>query len=254
MNHDSACRKSRLSTSQDSPGPFATVLVGRNNLFRSGIRHFLAGTPFVVSEDELDDPSSGAGCSCREAVLFIVFEDRLAAEQIEIVRNLKSQYPESRVVLLVDQLESHVVFNLLEADLNGLCSTAMGRLFLIKALELVMLGEVFISGSLGSAMLDEMRTNYRTNIDMTSFFMVPGDKSPIAQKLSRRETEILTCLTQGASNKHIGRVLGIAEETVKVRLRAIMKKVNATNRTQAAMWAQVHLAIDDAKGFMSAVE
>jgi two-component system nitrate/nitrite response regulator NarL len=49
---------------------------------------------------------------------------------------------------------------------------------------------------------------------------------------------------QGASNKMIARELDLAEATVKVHIKAILKKVQAANRTQAAMWAQQHLQME----------
>ena len=57
-------------------------------------------------------------------------------------------------------------------------------------------------------------------------------------RLSGREAQILHCLTKGASNKLIARDLGVAEATIKVHVKAILRKVKAANRTQAAMWAQ----------------
>jgi two-component system nitrate/nitrite response regulator NarL len=58
--------------------------------------------------------------------------------------------------------------------------------------------------------------------------------------LSSREAEILHCLMQGAPNKIIARKLEVAEATVKVHIKAILRKIRVTNRTQAAMWAVAH--------------
>jgi two-component system nitrate/nitrite response regulator NarL len=64
---------------------------------------------------------------------------------------------------------------------------------------------------------------------------------PRLRKLSTRESQILNCLTEGAPNKVIARKLDVAEATVKVHIKAILRKIGATNRTQAAMWATAHL-------------
>ena len=61
------------------------------------------------------------------------------------------------------------------------------------------------------------------------------------KSLSGREAQILHLITQGAANKVIARELGLAEATVKVHVKAILRKVKVSNRTQAAMWAQEHL-------------
>ena len=58
-----------------------------------------------------------------------------------------------------------------------------------------------------------------------------------AVKLSDREAEILQCLVNGASNKAIARDLKIAEATVKVHLKGLLRKMRLQNRTQAAIWA-----------------
>jgi two-component system nitrate/nitrite response regulator NarL len=55
--------------------------------------------------------------------------------------------------------------------------------------------------------------------------------------LSERENQILRCLIKGLSNKGIARELRIAEATVKVHVKGILRKVCAKNRTQAAIWA-----------------
>ncbi len=58
--------------------------------------------------------------------------------------------------------------------------------------------------------------------------------------LSPRESEVLTNLAEGKSNKLIARVCHISEATVKVHLKAILRKTRVHNRTQAAIWAIRH--------------
>ncbi len=54
---------------------------------------------------------------------------------------------------------------------------------------------------------------------------------------SSREWEILRCLSSGKSNKAIARELNIAETTVKVHIKSLLRKLSVSNRTQAAIWA-----------------
>jgi two-component system, NarL family, nitrate/nitrite response regulator NarL len=66
--------------------------------------------------------------------------------------------------------------------------------------------------------------------------------------LSVRETVILRCLMEGDSNKLIARkfdITDITEATVKVHVKAILRKIHAKNRTQAAIWAASHLPADE---------
>ncbi len=59
------------------------------------------------------------------------------------------------------------------------------------------------------------------------------------RSLTSRESDVLRILREGRQNKVIAFELGISESTVKVHLRNIMKKLNASNRTQAALGARV---------------
>jgi two-component system, NarL family, nitrate/nitrite response regulator NarL len=54
----------------------------------------------------------------------------------------------------------------------------------------------------------------------------------------------LQMLTQGASNKTIALKLVITESTVKVHLKAILRKLRLQNRTQAALWARDNIEDD----------
>jgi len=62
--------------------------------------------------------------------------------------------------------------------------------------------------------------------------------SAAAEKLSARQIMVLGQLQQGKANKIIAHELGMSESTVKVHVRNIMRKMGATNRTQAAFKAQ----------------
>ncbi|WP_431311168.1 response regulator transcription factor [Methylobacterium nigriterrae] len=62
----------------------------------------------------------------------------------------------------------------------------------------------------------------------------------LAHPLSRREVEVLRCLAEGASNKLIARKFTLAEATVKVHVKVVLRKLKLHNRTQAAMWASEH--------------
>lgn len=55
--------------------------------------------------------------------------------------------------------------------------------------------------------------------------------------LTQRETQVLRHLALGLSNKEIGKSLSISVETVKEHVQHLLRKINVTDRTQAAVWA-----------------
>lgn len=66
----------------------------------------------------------------------------------------------------------------------------------------------------------------------------PAPKHELAEKLSRRELQVLEGLTQGKSNKEIARDLDVQEPTVKLHVKTLYRKIGVANRTQAAMVAK----------------
>jgi two-component system nitrate/nitrite response regulator NarL len=232
MNHGVVYNEQILSIAQNASSYVTTVLVCQNTLVRSGISHLLSGTHFVIAEEALEQTS-------ELPILCLIHDSQTNEELVGIVGKLRAQWPSARVVLLSEHMEPAAIAPALQAGLNGLCSTTMSREPLIKALELVMLGETFIAPALALSLLDEATRQQRARPD--GAVVVGPAAAAIAGNLSGREAKVLHCLTQGASNKQIARELGVAEATVKVHVKAILRKVKAANRTQAAMWAQQHI-------------
>ncbi|HEX5985215.1 MAG TPA: response regulator transcription factor [Nocardioides sp.] len=58
--------------------------------------------------------------------------------------------------------------------------------------------------------------------------------------LTDREVEVLSLVRGGLANKQIARRLGITERTVKAHLSSIFQRLDVTDRTQAALWAERH--------------
>jgi two-component system nitrate/nitrite response regulator NarL len=67
-----------------------------------------------------------------------------------------------------------------------------------------------------------------------------GQAGCVTRGLTRREMLILRSLMEGASNKVIALKLVMTESTVKVHMKAILRKLRLQNRTQTAMWARDH--------------
>jgi two-component system, NarL family, nitrate/nitrite response regulator NarL len=65
-----------------------------------------------------------------------------------------------------------------------------------------------------------------------------GDDNPLAAQLTKRELEVLKGLMKGQSNKEIARDVELQEVTVKLHVKTLCRKINARNRTHAAMIAK----------------
>jgi two-component system, NarL family, nitrate/nitrite response regulator NarL len=218
----------------------ATALICDNPLLRSGLQHILRDTPFAVVEAaSVTGPKRLQHCAVDTA-LMIIEASQNTGRVLEVIQEVRAQSPETRIVALADQFDLSFVRVAHEAGVTGFCLTASSREVLINSLELVMLGESILPFEVVRSLME--RAPQAGNQPVQDDCVAESKLSELtACKLSAREAEILGCLTKGEANKVIARRLDITEATIKVHVKAILRKIGATNRTQAAMWASQRL-------------
>ena len=144
------------------------------------------------------------------------------------------------------------MFSAVKADANGYLFKTIAPEALIKSLDLIMLGEIVLPTQFVKYLCDNAGHNAGHSGDRNGVDAEKGDihalPAPISSSLaaiegrsptllSGREASVLRCLMFGESNKLIARKYNIAEATVKVHVKAILRKIRVNNRTQAAIWA-----------------
>jgi two-component system nitrate/nitrite response regulator NarL len=232
LDHSTPAISSTDGRSNGTEPDVITALICDTPLLRSGLQRVLSGTPFVIAEE---NPATA-----REPALCILAVGQRSSRTPEMARQIKDSHPAARIVVLADHFEIDFFTKARAAGVDGFCLTGSRREVLTTSLELVMLGESMLPGALVGSILDGVASNPEPQPERTS----PVQVQPSASRqtnLSVREKEILGSLMNGAPNKIIARKLDVAEATVKVHVKAILRKIGVANRTQAAMWAMSHL-------------
>src|SRR5258708_17622097 len=223
--------------------PFATVLLGPCALLREGLTRILSAADFrtVASASCVDDLVLTT-IPRRSSILLIIDagdDFNAAVRQVGLV---KDRHPTVRIAVLADHNQPSDIVSAFRAGANAYFIKAAPCDAFIKSLELVMLGETILPAAILSMILDraddddhEAEGVVRDAGKTVGEVLEPeGDDTP---RLSVRERCILNCLIEGNSNKVIARKIDIAEATVKVHVKAILRKIRVHNRTQAAIWA-----------------
>ncbi len=149
-----------------------------------------------------------------------------------------------RVVVLANHCAPGDIARVLRSGANGYFATIATCDDFIKSLELVMGGQTVLpSEALESVLLRQPASEPTANTGLDAASIEMPVSGPDAPRFSARELYILRCLTEGSSNKVIARECDIAEGTVKVHVKAIMRKTKVQNRTQAAIWALSNQAL-----------
>jgi len=206
---------------------FATALVGPNFLALEGLKVILSAAGFrvVASAARVNELVFDPELQGQPILLVVNAGDdlRAAISQIEL---FKVQHESGHVILLADPGQHSGVQAVFRAGASGYLFMGRTTEQLIKALELVMLGETVLPSGLLPLILDREEEAIPVSADEN-----------FAPLLSHRERLILRHLAEGQANKVIANKLGIAEATVKVHVKSILSKIRVFNRTQAAIWA-----------------
>lgn len=164
--------------------------------------------------------------------LFIIDVQQSILPLCTDIERLKHLFPEAFIVLLSDTIDHDEVTRALQANVHGFIPKSTRPEAMIKSLELIVLGEqAFPVRALlkrSSSPPNASVPPHHNGHDKHSQEKICG--------LSSREIEVLRSLGEGKSNKEIARQLEISDATVKVHVKAILRKLHVKNRTKAALW------------------
>jgi two-component system nitrate/nitrite response regulator NarL len=136
--------------------------------------------------------------------------------------------PKSRIIMLTVSERDGNLYSAFKSGARGYLLKSIDPDQIVSAIHLVMSGEAVIPHSMAERLLAEFDGASRAVLSGTD---------PSLNLLTEREKKVLRCLAQGKSNKEIGRLMGRSEQTVKIHLKNILRKLHFNNRIQAALYA-----------------
>ena len=220
------------ASGRDAWGLLASVedrvwIIDPQTLFRRGLTLLLRQwNPRLAVADV---PDIGAALSGIDHMPGLVLVDAYSAGQghFAALARLLAQSRAAPVVLLAGDVDWKTAAKAIELGARGYVPKSASEEVLRDALGLVLSGEVYLPRGVLTRWTERRPEPQR-----------PGGRGASAlYQLTPRQSEVLAQLTLGLSNKEIARALGLLESTVKVHVKTILKKLAASNRTQAAMMA-----------------
>ena len=200
------------------------MLVDDHALIREGIKQLLE---FDGSIDVIEQASDGAECLEKlqhvQPDILLLDINMPNVNGIEVLEEIKKKNIPVKVLMLTVHSEVEYLVQAVDIGANGYILKDSGSEELKKAIQSVMEGDSYIQPSLIPSLNSRL-----VNRDI--------DKEKIAA-LTKREMEILTQIAGGMFNKEIALNLNISERTVKNHISNIFKKIDVSDRTQAAVFA-----------------
>ena len=202
------------------------LLIDDHALFRIGLQELLERRGLEVVE-ALGDCEQGIR-RVQELQPNVVLLDMRMPQMsgLEVLKELRRQGQEMPIVILTTSREESDLIASLQCGARGYLLKDMEPDDLIQALTRILAGETVVAPELTMVLARAV---------------VQGESSPAPStamdQLTPREREILCLLAEGQSNKVIARNLGISDGTVKLHVKAILRKLEVHSRVEAAVLA-----------------
>jgi DNA-binding NarL/FixJ family response regulator len=206
------------------------MVIDEQAIFRAGVRQALSRQPDLeVSEC---DPAHNA-LEIIEANLpdvVLLGSDLTSLSGIDLGRKIAQYYPNTKVIVLSPDPNDEELFEVIKTAAAACLSKRATADELTSIIRRAHSGEYPINESLmtrprvAKQVLNQFRGFTRT-------------MEGVAAPLTKRETQILTYVAEGNSNKEIARILTISEQTIKNHVSAILRKLNANDRAHAVALA-----------------
>lgn len=201
------------------------LLADDQTLFRKAVAALLASSANFEVVGEAEDGVQAVEKARQLRPDLILMDVRMPrCDGIEATRQIKSEFPNIKVVILTVSDEDDDLFEAIKSGAQGYLLKNLRPEALFDYLEGVFRGEVALTPAVATKVLNEF-------LRLSS---QPATPSSVLEVLTPREREILRLVAQGSSNKEIGSALNIVEGTVKNHLHHVLEKLHLRNRAQAA--------------------
>jgi two-component system nitrate/nitrite response regulator NarL len=213
--------------------PIRILLIDDHVIVRAGLRMLIENHKGMVVVGEAGTRIDALAIAAREKPQVILLDLDMGNESgLDFLRELLDAAAGARVVMLTGVRDPEAHRRAVHLGAMGLVLKDKATEVLIKAIEKVHAGEVWLDRSLTASVLSEMsqaREIRRADPDARRI-----------SSLTDREREIVGLVCEGLKNKQIGDRLFISEATVRNHLTSILSKLELSDRFELALYAYRH--------------
>lgn len=203
------------------------LLVDDHALIRQGLAKILALDPQLQIVGEAANGNEAVEKTRQYQPDVVLMDINMPGMNgLEATRIIKQEFPEIGVIALTIHDDEEYIFEMVNIGVSGYVLKDVDADTLINAVKQVAVGKSIIHPDITAKLLDEFKRLNKSEEELP--------------RLTAREKEVLQCVVKGLSNKEIGEQLYISEKTVKNHITNILRKLDVSDRTQAAIFAVKH--------------
>ncbi|MCC7366741.1 MAG: response regulator transcription factor [Dehalococcoidia bacterium] len=203
------------------------LLADDHDIVRGGLKAALRSHPEFNVVGEARDGNEAIKEARRLKPDLVVMDVRMPrVSGIEACREIRSDLPETNVLMLTSYADERAVLSAIVAGASGFMLKEVQTAELIEAMRTVGRGGKTLDATSSAAVIEQIRKGN-----------VISEEDRLAQQLTERELRILDLIADGLTNREIGEELYLSEKTVKHHVSDILSKLGLTRRVEAAAFA-----------------
>ncbi len=197
------------------------LIADDHELVRYALRTLLEGEPYFEVVGEAHDCASAVAGVMEHKPDVLLLDMRMpGGGGVGVCQQITEQKVDTRVLVLTSFDEDDEVFGVLSAGASGYILKDTRPDAVVQAVRAVADGQSVFDSGVASRVI----AGHNNVAEDTEY-----------ETLSDRENDVLKLMARGLSNKEIGRALWIGETTVKTHVSHILRKLGASDRTQAVL-------------------
>ena len=216
--------------------PIRVLLADDQPLIRLGFRMVLSSAPDIELVGEAETGAAAVDLTTALRPDVVLMDVRMPGmDGIDATRRIFSESPQSRVLILTTFDLDEYAYAALNAGASGFLLKDAQPAELIAAIRTIARGDAVIAPRITRLLLDAFAGH------------LPNDSpapSPLIDRLTPRERQVLGEVAAGRSNQEIATRLVLSEATVKTHLGRILTKLELRDRIQAVVFAHHHRLLD----------
>jgi len=215
------------------------VLIEDHDLTRAGMKLTLQKEGFDVVAEAANGKQGLAAIERHLPDIAIVDIGLPDIDGVEVTKEIKTNHPEIRVVILTLQDMEETVMAAFAAGADSYCMKDIAKENLVRALQVTAEGVSWLDPAIAGKVLKQLKSTSPGRRDTVTIQAEEGDYAEMleAYPLTKRELEVLELIVQGNSNQGIAEKLYVTVGTVKTHVRNILSKLCVDDRAQAAVRA-----------------
>ena len=205
--------------------PLTLVVVDDHEVVREGLAAMLDRRPSFQVVGEAGSVAEALAVTRRFRPDLVVMDVRLPdGSGIEACREIRSELPDTRVVMLTSYPDEEAVLAAIIAGASGYLLKQIRARDLVAGLEVVGRGGSLLDPAVTGKVLERMRR------------IAAADQPDELAALTQQERRILALVAEGRTNKEIAAEIFLSDKTVKNYVSSILAKLNLERRAQAAAY------------------